>query len=154
MVNLPLGRGTTAPIAFDADTVIFTEGELPKYLIILKKGQIRIMKNLGQHLQVIKICKENEILNEVSVLMNKPSEFTAIAKTNIELVLVEQKDINSVIKNGPTWIPEIFKTLCERLVSTMEIIQEHKLQAEVSPETILSKEDELKYQKLLLEYKA
>lgn len=154
MINLPLGKSTDSPIQFKAGTVIFAEGEASKYLFIVKKGEMRLLKTDGKHLSVVKVCKEKEILNEVSVLTDKPTEFAAIAKTDVELVLVEQKDILSVIKNGPTWIPEIFETLCERLISTLEIIDEHNLMGgEKNPEMVLNKDEETKCLNTLSEYK-
>jgi CRP-like cAMP-binding protein len=99
------------------------------------------------------ICKEKDVLNEVSVLSNKPTEFAAVAKTDVELVLVEQKDILAVVNSGPSWISNIFKTLCERLIATNEIIVEHNLKSgSQDPETILSNEEELFHSKALREY--
>ena len=81
----------------------------------------------------------------MSIITGKPTEYAAIAKTDIELVLVDQKDIHSVMHSGPAWIPEIFETLCERLKSTQDIIDEHQLMSgEKNPEFILSKDDEKK----------
>ncbi|MDD4973079.1 MAG: cyclic nucleotide-binding domain-containing protein [Bacteriovorax sp.] len=155
MVNLPLGKTTEAPIMFKAGTVIFDSGEPAKYLYILKKGEIRLLKVNGPHLSVIKLCREKEILNEVSVLTHKPSEFAAIAKTDVELVLVEEKDILSVIKNGASWIPQIFETLCDRLKSTQDIIEEHNLSAgEKNSDMILAKDEEKGYLTALAEYKS
>ncbi|MFA6237420.1 MAG: cyclic nucleotide-binding domain-containing protein [Bacteriovorax sp.] len=155
MVNLPLGKTADAPITFKAGTVIFAPGETSKYLYIIKKGDIRLVKINGQKLSLIKLCKEREILNEVSVLTMKPVDFGAIAKTDVELILVEQKDILSVIKGGPTWIPEIFDTLCERLSSTQDMIDEHNLLAgEKNPDLVLSKDDEKKYLHAFSEYKS
>lgn len=155
MSNLPLGKSTDSPIPFKAGSVIFVQGEPSKYLYLVKKGQLLLVKTSGNHLSVIKLCKEKEILNEISVLTNKPTEYAAIAKSDVELVLVDQKDILSIIKAGPSWIPEMFETLCERLKSTEDIIQEHNLRAgEKSTDTILSKEDEKKYLHALSEHKA
>lgn len=155
MINLPLGKTTDAPLSFKAGTVIFAQAEPSKFLYILKKGQVLLLKANGQHLSVIKLCKEKEILNEVSVLTNKPVEFSGIAKTDIELVLIEQKDILSVVKSGPSWMPEIFETLCERLKSTQDIIEEHHLQAgEKNPDLVLSKDDEKRFMNALAEYKS
>ncbi|MBC7541071.1 MAG: cyclic nucleotide-binding domain-containing protein [Bacteriovorax sp.] len=154
MVNLPLGKPIEAPIMFKAGTVIFALGEPAKYLYLLKKGEIRLLKVTGQKLSVIKLCKEKEILNEVSVLTNKPSEFAAIAKTDVELVLIDQKDILTVVKDGPSWIPEIFETLCERLKSTQDIIEEHNLSAgEKNSDMVLTKDEEKGYLNALAEYK-
>lgn len=154
MVNLPLGKGTDLPIHFKAGTVLFSEGESTRFLFIVKKGQVRLIKKNGQHLAVLKLCAEKEILNEVSILTNKPTEFSAIAKTDVDLVLIDQKDILSVIKGGPSWIPEIFETLCERLKSTLDIIAEHNLMAgEKNPDMILTKEEEAKIIHAFSEYK-
>jgi CRP/FNR family cyclic AMP-dependent transcriptional regulator len=153
MVNLPLGKSTEAPLSFKAGTVVFAEGEESKYLYILKKGEIHLMKTNGSHLLVLKLCKEKEILNEVSVLLKKPVEFSAIAKTDIELVLVEQQDINLVLKGSPKWVPEILETLCERLKATQDIIEEHNLSSgEKKQDTILKKDEEIKYMKALAEH--
>lgn len=154
MSSLPLGKSTDSPISFNAGTVIFAQGENSKYLYLVKKGQLHLLKTTGQHLSVVKLCKEKDILNEVSVLTNKPTEFSAIAKTDIELVLIDQKDILAVLKSGPSWISEMFETLCERLKSTQDIIEEHNLMAgEKTSETILTKEEETKYLSALADYK-
>ena len=154
MINLPQGKNTDSPIHFKAGTVIFSEGEKSKYLFIIKNGEVRLLKGQGHHLKVIKNCLSREILNEVSILTNSPIEFSAIAKTDVDLVLIEQKEISAVIHNGPAWIPEIFETLCKRLTSTLEIIEEHNLKAgELIPEMLLSKDDEAKIVNALNEYK-
>lgn len=144
------------PITVKEGTVLFSQGENSRYLYLVKKGKVILLKNSGHHLNIIKVCGEKEILNEVSVISNKPSEFAAIAKTEVELVLVEQKDILSVIKNSPSWVPEIFETLCERLKSTEDIINEHNLNAagEKSADLIMTKEEEKKYINALAEHKA
>lgn len=155
MINLPSGTNTNAPIAFKEGSVIFGEGENSKFLVIVKKGAIRLIKSKGQHLNILKVCKEKEILNEVSILTNKPTAFAAIAKTDVELVLIEKKDIEKVLKNGPGWINAIFETLCERLISTQEIIDEHNLQSgEKEVEMLLNKDDEAKCLNALLTYKS
>jgi len=155
MLNLPLGKSTDLPIHFKAGTVLFSEGEISKYLFIKKTGEVHSLKTNGQHLSVIKTCVEKEILNEVSIITNKPSAFSAIAKTDVELILVEQKDILAVIKNGPGWIHEILDTLCKRLTSTLDIIEEHHLTAgEKDINLVLTKDEEVRIQNALLEYKA
>lgn len=155
MINLPLGKSLESLIQFKAGTVLFAEGEMSKYLFILKTGEVRILKNNGKHLNIVKVCKEKEILNEVDILTQQPSAFSAIAKTDIELVLVDQKDILSVIKGSPSWVPEILDTLCSRLASTLDIINDHNLMAgEKNSEIVLNKDEEQRYQNALQEYKA
>lgn len=146
-------KNLNLPVSLKAGSVIFSAGEDSKYLVIVKSGQVLMFKKRGQHLGVSAICKEKQILNEVCVLKSKPNEFSAIAKTDVELVLVERKDILSVVKDGPSWVPKMFDTLCERLIATREIIEEHNLMAgEINPDMVISKDDEMKYLKALAEY--
>lgn len=145
-------KSIEAPIMHKAGTVIFGQGQNPKYLYIVKKGQVHLLKINGQKLNVVDVCKEKDILNKVSIITNKPTEYAAVAKTDVELVIIDHKDIQAIIQSGPEWVPEIFETLCERLKSTQDFIEEHQLlSGERNPDFILSKEDEKKYFQALLE---
>lgn len=144
MDNL-LGKEAKGTITYKAGAVIFAEGKNAKYLYLIKSGKVQLVKQQGQHLVAFDLCSDGDILNEISVLTNVPQQCSAIAKTDTELVLIEQKDIQAVMKNSPTWIPDIFKTLCERLLATQEMIQEHNLAGSKDPALVISKEDERKY---------
>ncbi|AUN96721.1 hypothetical protein DOM21_18205 [Bacteriovorax stolpii] len=152
MSNLSAGKGTDAPILFKAGTVIFAQGKPSKYLYLVKRGEVRLIKFKGQNLSAIQLCGERDILNEVAILTNKPNELTAIAKTDVELVLVDQKDVLSVINSSPSWIPEIFETLCERLKHTQDMIEEHNLATEKDPRLVMSKDEEKKYIQALADF--
>ena len=145
MNDLLAGKGLDTPVHFKAGTVVFAQGKMSKYLYLVKKGEVLLLKSKGNGLDVIQICSTKEILNEVAVLTNKGNAVSAIAKTDVELVLIDQKEIISAINNSPKWIPDIFQTLCERLKLTQEMIIEHNLDQEKDPRFILSKEDEGKY---------
>jgi CRP-like cAMP-binding protein len=143
---------TDSPLMYKAGSVIFGQGQNSKYLYLLKKGQVRLLKVNGQKLSIIQVCNEQDILNEVSVLTNQPTEYAAIAKSDVELVIVDHKDVQAIMKSGPEWIPEIFETLCERLKHTQDFIEEHQLlSGEKDPNFVLSKEDERKYFQAILD---
>lgn len=152
MSNLSENKGSDAPIMFKAGTVVFAQGKSSKYLYLVKKGEVLLLKMKGQKLTGIQVCGERDILNEVAILTNKPNDLTAIAKTDIELMLVDQTDIMSIIKSSPTWVPEIFATLCERLKHTQEMIEEHNLAGEKDPRLLINKEDEKKYLQAIATY--
>jgi len=60
----------------------------------------------------------------------------------------------SVLGSGPTWIPEILATLCERLASTEEMIIEHNLLSLLDDKDLkLSKEDESRFLNALENFK-
>lgn len=152
MSNLSGNKETDTPVFLKAGTVIFAQGKPSRYLYLVKRGEVRLIKFKGQNLNAIQLCGAREILNEVAILTGKPNELTAIAKTDVELVLVDQKEIMSVVKNSPSWIPEIFETLCERLKHTQEMIEEHNLATEKDSRLIISKEEEKRYIQALADF--
>ncbi len=152
MSNTSTGSGTDKPLRFKAGSVIFGQGKPSKYLYIVLKGEVILLKVKGSSCTAIELCGEKDILNEVSVLTSTPNDLTAIAKTDVELVLVHQQDVVNVIKNSPTWIPDIFKTLCERLKHTQQMIDEHNLAREKDVRLIITKDDEKKYTQALADF--
>ena len=152
MSNLSETKGTDTPVMFKSGTVIFAQGKLSKYLYLVKKGEVILLKANGQKLTGIQICTEKDILNEVAILTNKPNNLTAIAKTDVELMLIDQKDIMSVMQSSPKWVPEVFATLCERLQLTQEMIEEHNLAGEKDSRLLVGKEDEKKYLQAITNY--
>lgn len=143
------------PLDFTSGSIIFAQGRPSKYLYLLKKGEVRLIKNDNGKLSVIKNCTAPDILNEVSVLTKKPLEYSAICRSEVEIVLVDQKNIMSVLGAGPTWIPEILATLCERLASTEEMILEHNLLSTLDDKDLkLSKEEESRFLNALENFKS
>ncbi len=133
-----------------AGTVIFKQGKASKHLFLLKKGEVRLIKDNGQRLLVMRVCRSEEILNEVEVLTNKSAEYSAIALTEVELVKVDAGDVRQVLKLGPSWIKDLLDTLCERLNHTEELIIEHGLQStDTDKEFIISKQEQEKYREAL-----
>ena len=152
MSNSSATKSTDLPLKFKAGSIIFGQGKISKFLYLVKKGEVRLVKFNGNSLTAIELCVAKDILNEVAILTNKPNELTAIAKTDVELVVVDHKDIQEVIKKSPEWVSEIFQTLCERLVHTQEMIDEHNLATEKDPRLHISKEEEKRYISALAEY--
>lgn len=129
---------------FVGGSVIYTQGKSSKQLFIVKRGEVRLIKTVAPNkLQVVQVCTTGDILNDISVLTNKPTDHNAIAKSDVEIVSVDAKDVRNVIDKCPSWIPDIFSTLCERLVDSQEIINEHNLQSSNLDQSLrLSKEEE------------
>lgn len=154
MSDLKSNKNQNGGLTYRAGAVIYVPGKVAKKLYILKSGEVRLLRFNNQHLQVVQVCKASEILNEVSILLNLPIDHCAIAKTDVELVSIDSNDIQQVIKMCPTWVPDIFKTLCERLVDSQEIINEHNLITldNLNPNLVLSKEDEKKYLEAIAEF--
>ena len=154
MNNSSTNGGLDKPLKYKAGSVIFAQGKPSKFLYIVLKGEVILLKMKGSNCTAIELCTEKDILNEVSVLTSSVNELTAVAKSDVELVLINQQDVVNIIKNSPTWIPDIFKTLCERLKHTQQMIDEHNLAREKDTRLVITKDDEKKYVKAFNDFLA
>lgn len=112
---------------FKAGEIIFAEGDYSQYLFLLKKGEIRYLKFEGNQLAIKSHHLENIILNEVSVLLGEPLDFSAQAVTDCEIALVESKEIHSVLKICPDWVGQLTKSLCQRLLVTEQVLANNNI---------------------------
>ncbi len=154
MSNTLASKNLDSVTYFKKGTVIFAEGMPSKNLYIIKSGEVRLLKNKNNKLYTLAICRDKEILNEIAILTNTNNSYSAITEKDTEVVMVSEKDINASITSGPLWIEELLGTLCERLVSVKEVVEEHQLQDTMSEkELIMSREQENEYLNLIQVYK-
>lgn len=154
MSNTHTSKNLDSVTYFKKGTVIFAEGMPSKNLYIIKSGEVRLLKNKNNKLYTLAICRDKEILNEIAILTNTNNSYSAITEKDTEIVMVSEKDINASITSGPLWIEELLGTLCERLVSVKEVVEEHQLQDTMSDkELIMSREQENEYLNLIQVYK-
>jgi CRP-like cAMP-binding protein len=137
-----------------AGEILYPSGIQSKYLYILKIGEVRLMKLVNNHLHVFHVCKSGEIINDVSVLTKKATDHVAVVSNDSEIVAIEVKDVRGVLEKCPKWVPDIFSTLCERLIDSQEIIDEHNLNSgTLDKNFILSKDAEAKILEAIKNYK-
>lgn len=154
MSNTLTSKNLDSVTYFKKGTVIFAEGMPSKNLYIIKSGEVRLLKNKNNKLYTLAICRDKEILNEIAILTNTNNSYSAITEKDTEIVMVSEKDISASITSGPLWIEELLGTLCERLVSVKEVVEEHQLQDTMSDkELIMSREQENEYLNLIQVYK-
>lgn len=134
---------------FKAGEIIFAEGDYSQYLFLLKKGEIRYLKFEGNQLAIKPHQVENIILNEVSVLLGEPLDFSAQAVTDCEISLVESKEIHSVLKICPDWVGQLTKSLCQRLLVTEQVLANNNISTNKSGHHYIPASEELVTKQLI-----
>ncbi len=155
MVSLDNKKSDDTSLIIPAGKIIFNEGQKSKYLYLLKRGDVRLIKNHGgKYLTILKNMSSPGILNEISVLTQRPTEFLALAHSEVELILIDQSNITTVLAKSPDWIGAMMSTLCERLKATEDMIAEHNLNNSFMDQSLtLKKEEEARYFKAIEEFK-
>ena len=78
---------------FKKGETVFSEGEMGEKLYLIKKGKVKVFKDL----KFIRELCEGNCFGEVSVLINEPRSATIIAESDLSLFSLNKDDLNSII---------------------------------------------------------
>jgi len=105
-----------------AGEVLFREGDVGDEMYLIKSGQIRITKSIGDEEKTLAILKEGDFFGEMAVLDRSPRSASAIAHTDCELIIVDREAFLKQVKENP-FIEYVIETLTKRLRQTDEMLK-------------------------------
>jgi CRP/FNR family cyclic AMP-dependent transcriptional regulator len=107
-------------VAFPAGTVIITEGEEGNIMYVLMKGEVSIsLKN-----KVLANAIPGDIVGEMALINSDIRSATATAKTDCELVLIDQSSFNSLLQYVPDFSLHVMGVLANRVQSAYDMIDD------------------------------
>ena len=141
---------------YEAQNVVFAEGEIGNAMYIILKGAIRITKSLGEaDEQELAIRKVGELIGEMALLEDKPRSATGTAISETELLVLHREDFHSLLYKNPQIVLEIIKTLSRRLREsdehTIKFLQNKNLELEIAYQKLASSQKELQRKNIELE---
>jgi CRP-like cAMP-binding protein len=113
-----VGKGEKTPVAnfaasesnvrsFASGAAIFKEGDPSNEILIIKKGMVKLTKNVEGNEVTLSYLKDGEIFGEMGMLESKPRSANAYAYGNCEIVTLSDAQIITQ--------PQIFMKLCTLL---------------------------------------
>ncbi len=103
-------------VAYKAGEHIFDVGEPDDKMYAVKSGEVDILFN-GI---VFETVGPGGILGEKSLLDDKPHTTTAIAKTDCEIVPVDEKRFLFLVHETPTFALQVMRVMSERTRTMMQ----------------------------------
>lgn len=116
--------------------IIFSEGDLGTEMYIVQSGVVEIFKKIGGRQKVLATLEKGDFFGEMSVLEDVSRTASARAKTDVELVRINQTTFDQMIKNNTEIAVRMLRKLCRRLRETTELLEEalgHKVEPVESP---------------------
>lgn len=101
--------------AFQDNEIIFCEHEPGEELYIIQKGKIKITKVVDNNEVLLAVLKPGDIFGEMSLLENKPRSATAISFGESELLAVNKKNFEVMVKSNPQLGTKLITLLSERI---------------------------------------
>ena len=96
--------------------LIFHEGDLPKGLIYLVRGSVKLyMIGAGRREQIVRLVKPLCFVGYKALFAEKPHTSNAEAILDSEILIYEKKTLFSIIDKNPRFAKEIIKALANEL---------------------------------------
>jgi CRP-like cAMP-binding protein len=97
-----------------AGEVIFREGDEAHQLFVIKSGEVVIQAGNRKLAEL----STNHIFGEMALIDDAPRSATAVAKTDVELVPISEKQFLFLVSQTPFFALKVMRVLARRLRAT------------------------------------
>ena len=111
--GLLTGDGITTRSA-KAGEIIFKEGDEAQQLFVIKSGEVAIQSGN----RMLAELSTNHIFGEMALIDDAPRSATAVARTDVELVPISEKQFLFLVSQTPFFALKVMRVLARRLRAT------------------------------------
>jgi CRP/FNR family transcriptional regulator, cyclic AMP receptor protein len=97
-----------------AGEVIFKEGDAADQLFVIKSGEVGIQSGN----RTLAELSANHIFGEMALIDDAPRSATAVARTDVELVPISEKQFLFLVSQTPFFALKVMRVLARRLRAT------------------------------------
>jgi CRP/FNR family cyclic AMP-dependent transcriptional regulator len=106
-----------------AGEVLFKEDEVGTEMFVLQSGKIRLTKNIRGVEKLLADIGPGEFFGEMAILNNKPRTATATVLEDAQLLVIDPKTFEAMIKSNTEIAVRMIKKLAKRLDDANEQIE-------------------------------
>lgn len=101
---------------FEPGEIVFAEGSRGSEMYILASGEVEIKKRVGGGQRLLKVCnRRNDFFGEMALVDDSPRSATAVASEPTELVPIDQRAFEHLIRANGTFALKIIRALSDRI---------------------------------------
>lgn len=101
--------------SYRAGTVLFHEHDPGSRMYVVKKGRVRVWRQLGEHEIVLAHIGTGEFFGEMALLEGLPRSATATVAEDSELVEIDKETFEAMLKSNSEIAVRMMRKLCHRL---------------------------------------
>ena len=98
-----------------AGTVLFQEGDRGEEMYIIQAGKVKISKKVRGVDKTLAMLEKGEFFGEMSILNDKPRSATAETVEDSDLLVIDRKTFDTLIRGNPEITVRFIKRLADRL---------------------------------------
>lgn len=113
---LEVAASVMQPRRYEAQSVLFQEGDVGEALYVLSKGLVKLSKvDLGGYEKTLAILQPPEFFGEMALLGAKTRNATAVTLSEVEAYLLFADDFSRLLQSYPAISLNLTTTLAQRL---------------------------------------
>jgi CRP/FNR family transcriptional regulator, cyclic AMP receptor protein len=101
-----------------ANTVLFQEGDVGDNMFIIQSGRVKISKRIRGVEKTLATLDKGEFLGEMAILNDKPRSASAETLEECEMLVIDRKTFDALIRGNAEIAVRFIKRLADRLRET------------------------------------
>lgn len=103
-----------------ANTTLFQEGDLGEEMYIIQSGKVKISKRIRGVEKTLATLEKGEFFGEMAILNDKPRSATAETLEDCDMLVIDRKTFDALIRGNTEIAVRFIKRLADRLRETNE----------------------------------
>jgi CRP-like cAMP-binding protein len=118
MTKIDLFRNAKDLASFTAGQTIFKEGDWGDTMYVVRDGEVDVLI----HDKLIDTVGPGDIVGEMAIIDSRPRSATAVAKTDCQLVPIDQKRFSFLVQGTPYFAIQVMQIMADRLRRTNALL--------------------------------
>jgi len=111
-------------VKLPAGATVFTEGDVGTEMYVIQSGTIDIVKRVKDESKSLSVLEKGDFFGEMSILEDVPRTADAIARTDVELVRINQSTFDEMLRHNGEIAVRMLRKLSRRLRETTALLEQ------------------------------
>ena len=111
-------------LTFKAGETVIEEGDEGSWAYVILSGKAKVFKNTGLGEVTLALMGNGEVFGEMALIEDRPRSASIKAETDLKLRVINREQFNELLRQDPSRLIPIMKSLFERLRQCSEMLAE------------------------------
>ena len=111
-------------VRLPAGSTVFSEGDVGTEMYVIQSGTIDIVKQVKDEQKTLSVLEKGDFFGEMSILEDVPRTADAVARTDVELVKINQSTFDEMLRHNGEIAVRMLRKLSRRLRETTALLEQ------------------------------
>ena len=111
-------------VRLSAGATVFSEGDVGTEMYVIQSGSVAIVKRVKDELKTLSVLEKGDFFGEMSILEDVPRTADALARTDVELVRINQSTFDEMLRHNGEIAVRMLRKHSRRLRETTALLEQ------------------------------